>query len=188
MVNYVYPNLPNFIDPATVDNYQPHFVAEVKKNGWRCVAWKKDKLQLWTRRKTLINFHLPVTRGFLDLLPPDTMIDGELLDRRTKDLKDHYYAFDVMYIEGESVMHLPWWKRREKLELLLAKYGVWVELSAPVQVGFSTLYEQSILNGDEGIVIKDSNSKYIVDLNNCPYNPSWFKAKQPDKHFINKEA
>lgn len=30
MVKYCYPNLPNFIDPTTVDNYKPYYIAEAK--------------------------------------------------------------------------------------------------------------------------------------------------------------
>jgi len=187
MCKYIYPNLPNFIDASTVDNYQHGFVAEVKKNGWRCLAWKKKgELELWTRRHTLIKDPLPITREYLMQLPDNTMVDGELLDKRTKDIKDHYYAFDVLYIEGKSLMHLPYYERREKLELLISHNGIWVELAKPIQLGFSAYYKQAVADGDEGIVIKNIYSKYLIDLKSCPHNPSWFKAKRPENCFVNK--
>ena len=189
MCKYIFPNLPTWVDHSSVDNYKPHYIAEVKKNGWRCLAWRsKEGLELWTRRKTLIKDPLPKTREFLMQLPYNTIVDGELLDKRTKDIKDHYYAFDVLYIEGKSVMHLPWTARREKLENLVAQYGIWVELSKPVQFGFSTLYKQAVAEGDEGIVIKGVNSKYLIGLTECQHNPNWWKAKRQEKCFVNKEG
>lgn len=185
MCKYIYPNLPNFIDPKSVDDYKPNYIAEVKKNGWRCLAWrKKEGLELWTRRNTLIKDSLPKTREFLMQLPIDTIVDGELLDKRTKNIKDHYYAFDLLFLEGKSVMHLPWKARREKLETLVAQYAIWVELAKPIQLGFSTLYNLAVADGDEGIVIKNINSKYLVGLRESPHNPQWFKAKQAEKCFM----
>lgn len=186
MVKYYFPNLPNWIDPQSVEAYSPHYVAEVKKNGWRCLAWKKkDGLELWTRRQTKISDKLPITREYLSLLPPDTIIDGELIDRRTKSIKDHYYAFDILFYEGKSVMNFEWWQRRELLEKIVAKYGIWVELAQPKQLGFSHLYKMALESGDEGIVLKNAYSKYLVDLKKCPHNPHWFKAKQAEKCFVN---
>ena len=188
MCKYIYPNLANFIEETTVDNYKSVYVAEVKKTGWRCLAWKKDgKLELWTRRHTLIDYPLPITREYLMQLPDNTMVDGELLDKRTKNIKDHYYAFDVLYIEGESLMHLPYSARREKLELLISHYGVGVELAKPVQLGFSAYYKKAVADGYEGIVIKNIYSKYLIDLKSCPHNPQWFKAKRPVNSFMNKK-
>jgi ATP-dependent DNA ligase len=188
MVKYCYPNLPNWIDAKTVDNYKPYYIAEKKKNGWRCLAWrKKEGLELWTRRNTLIKDPLPKTRDLLMNLPEGTIIDGELLDKRTKEIKDHYYAFDVLFHEGKSVMNLAWKDRREILEKIIAQYSIWVELAEPIQLGFSTLYDVAVEKGDEGIVIKGINSKYVVDLKSCPHNPSWFKAKRPEKCFVNKK-
>lgn len=185
-MQYVFPNLPNWIEPSSVDNYKPHYVAEVKKNGWRCLGWKKKEgLELWTRRKTIIPDSLPKTREYLSQLPDGTIIDGELLDKRTKDIKDHYYAFDILFLEGKPVMHLPYVARRELLEVTIAKYGVWVELAKPIQLGFSALYDLAVKNGDEGIVIKHTKSKYLVGLSDCPHNPKWFKAKRAEKCFVN---
>lgn len=184
---YVYPNLPNWIDPMAVEKYQPHYIAEAKKNGWRCLAWrKKDGLELWTRRYTLIKDPLPKTRELLMNLPVNTIVDGELLDKRTKNIKDHYYMFDIQFLEGKSVMSRPWHERREILEKVVAQYGIWTELSEPIQLGFSALYKLAIEHEDEGIVIKNINSKYVVDLKSCPHNPQWFKAKRPEPCFVNK--
>jgi ATP-dependent DNA ligase len=186
MIKYCYPNLPTWVDHTTVDNYSPHYIAEVKKNGWRCLAWrKKEGLELWTRRHTLITDPLPITRGILMELPVDTMIDGELIDKRTKDTKDHYYAFDILFLSNVSVMGKQWLERRQRLEDTWNHFKLWgIELSQPIQLGFSTLYKQAVENGDEGIVIKGTKSRYVVDLKSCPHNKDWYKAKTPEKCFV----
>jgi len=186
MIKYCYPNVPNWIDETTVDNYKSGYVAERKKNGWRCLAVRDEKgLTLWTRRKTTIVSDLPVTRELLFHLPVGTVIDGELLDKRTKDIKDHYYAFDIQFLNNKSIMHLPWAERRKQLESVFTQNGLFgrVELSEPVQLGFSTLYKLAVADGDEGIVLKHSQSKYIVDIRKCPANDQWFKAKRAEKCF-----
>ena len=90
-MKYIYPNLPNWIDPSKVIDYdkKPSWIAERKKNGWRCLAVRDEGgLTLFTRRKTIIYDQLPVTRNALQRLPYATMIDGELMEKRTKDIKD----------------------------------------------------------------------------------------------------
>jgi bifunctional non-homologous end joining protein LigD len=188
MLKYCYPNLPQWIDHSTVDNYKAEYIAERKKNGWRCLAVKDDRgLVLWTRRHTIINDPLPITRGMLEKLPSGTVIDGELIDKRTKGTKDHYYAFDIQFYKGKSVMNLPWHQRRVALVNVLIFSHADVEISEPVQLGFSELYRLAIRTGDEGIVIKNINSKYVVDLKNCPVNSGWFKAKAPEKCFVEEK-
>ena len=187
-MKYCYPNMPNFIDSSTVDNYKKDYIAERKKNGWRCLAVRDEALALWTRKKTVIPDTLALTRWELMKLPEGTIIDGELLDKRTKDIKDHYYAFDIQFYKGESVMHLPWKERRDILETAIITNNVMIELAEPIMLGFSTLYKLAVETGDEGIVIKNVNSKYIINLNDCPHNPMWFKAKRPEQHFVNKEG
>lgn len=188
MINYYYPNSPCWIDSSTVDNYKGGWIAERKKNGWRCLTIIDEKLTLWTRRHTILRDDLPQTRKLLSRLPQGTVIDGELVDKRTKDIKDHYYAFDILFNKGESVMHLPWEKRRAQLESLFQECGLTgeMEMSEPIQLGFSTLYKLAVESGDEGIVLKKINSKYIVDCRRCPKNPFWLKAKVAEKQFVNK--
>jgi bifunctional non-homologous end joining protein LigD len=185
-MKYIYPNLPNWIDPAKVIDYdkKPSWIAERKKNGWRCLAVRDEEgLTLFTRRKTIIYDQLPVTRNALQRLPYSTIIDGELMEKRTKDIKDLFYAFDILYEGGKQLTSLPWKHRRERLEYVLN--GIeGIEISVPVCVGKSLLYDISIEEGNEGIVMKEINSKYLIDLNSCPHNPLWIKAKKPENSFL----
>lgn len=184
-MKYLYPNLPNWIDPSGLTEYDPkiEWVAERKKNGWRCLAMKNEEgLELWTRRHTIIHDPLPITREALSHLNAGTIIDGELMEKRTKDIKDHYYAFDILMYEGKLMTGFTWQLRRAILEQAL-KFIPGVEVSEPITVGKSHLYRVAVEQGDEGIVLKNVNSKYILDYNSCPTNPLWLKAKAPEKAF-----
>jgi ATP-dependent DNA ligase len=183
MIPYIYPNLPNWLDPNEVKSYdkKTDWIAERKKNGWRCLAiMREDGLKLWTRRNTLIPDLLPLTREMLHNLPVGTMLDGELMEKRTKDIKDQYYCFDILYLEGQPLMSLAWKDRRKYLESLI---DIGLDISSPISLGKSLLYDQAIGDGDEGIVMKNINSKYMVDLKSCPHNPYWIKAKKPENAF-----
>lgn len=185
-MRYFYPNLPNWLDPSLVVEYdkKPSWIAERKKNGWRCLAIRdENSLTLMTRRNTLINDPLPVTRNALQNLLPSTIIDGELMEKRTKDIKDLFYAFDILFDNGKQVTGLPWKERRQRLEKALKGIDG-IEISEPVSVGKSYLYDLAIQEGNEGIVMKEINSKYIVDFSKCPSNPHWIKAKRAENHFL----
>ncbi|RPJ11835.1 MAG: hypothetical protein EHM36_00725 [Deltaproteobacteria bacterium] len=189
-MNYIYPNVPNWLDPSEVSQFdrKPEWIAERKKNGWRCLAVRNSTaLELWTRRHSLIPDELPKTRAALSMLKPDTIIDGELLDKRTKDTKDHYYAFDIIYNEGKLLASMPWILRRKILEEVLQDIPD-IEISIPVTLGKSHLYQVAIEEGDEGIVLKNTDSKYLIDYQSCPSNPYWIKAKQPEKCFKTQEG
>lgn len=183
-MKYIYPNLPSAIPPLSLVDYNDEWIAERKKNGWRCLAVRTDKgLELWTRRHTLIKDPLPETRANLLRLPVNTMLDGELMEKRTKEIKDKYYAFDIIFFKNQPLVHLAWTERRKYLEYSLLSNDIGVDISSPVRENFKSLYDVSVEEGDEGVVIKKATSPYVVDLRSCPANPYWLKAKRPEPCF-----
>jgi DNA ligase-1 len=184
MMTYIYPMMPNYISSSMIPQFDKdkHYIGEIKKNGWRCLAVKESgALLLWTRHKTLIHDALPLTRDALSHLPDGTIIDGELIDKRTKDIKDVYYAFDIISLKGENLCGEPWSIRRNLLEQTLD--GIDVQISEPVSTGKAFLYKLALEKGEEGIVMKHIKSKYIVSTSGCVSNPLWVKAKRPEKCF-----
>ena len=159
-------------------------------NGWRCLAYKdKDaKLYLLTKHKTLITDPLPDLREDLcKIMPANTMLDGELIDKRTPGIKQTYYLFDLLRVSGEDITGWSWLKRRELLEGLVdtAQRAELILLSVPVEVGKKNLYYQAIgEEGCEGIVMKKKDSKYLASKTSCQDNPFWISCKQPEKHSL----
>jgi len=58
-------------------------------------------------------------------LPINTIIDGELMEKRTKDIKDHFFDFDILFLNDKSVMHLTWKERRKLLEDTFRKNDIY---------------------------------------------------------------
>ena len=187
MLKYYYPCLPNrlHVDSPYLRELDksPKWVAEVKRNGWRCGAYRGLVLTLWTRKKTTIDDPLPTLREALfNMIPEQTIIDGELLEKRTKTVKELFYAFDIIVYRNNPVFMYLWKERRLLLESVIKPIKGLVELSIPVNIGKTKLYYDSIGTEDcEGIVLKKVDSPYLVGARDCPQNPYWLKVKRAEK-------
>jgi ATP-dependent DNA ligase len=196
-MKYLFPCIPNRINPEskyfdTLDKDR-RWIAQVKKNGWRCLVYKEDgKVILWNRHKRLITEALPEIRESFQSLPDETILDGELIfTRRVKDIPEAFYLFDVIIFKGDLLYQKSFSKRRGILEIIHKDYlsmSPVIELARQVQVGKKALYYQSI-EGDlnEGIVMKNLDSKYPISDRISIRNPHWIKVKKTEKHLIAKE-
>lgn len=186
-MRYYFPSMPNRIDiesrQFTQTENDPQWIAEVKKNGWRCLAYRTNKLILWTRRHTTIPDALPLLRAELfSMIPENTVIDGELLEKRTKEVKELFYAFDILVYRNVPLFKHTWRERRLILESVIQPIRGMVELSDPQTHDKRALYFDNITNPDvEGLVIKKAESPYLYGLTDCPKNPFWMKVKRPEK-------
>jgi len=200
-MKYYFPCKPNRLSPGSdlfrrLDN-DPNWIAEVKKNGWRCLT-EGGALTLWTRHHTTINDPLPELRGLLtEILPNGCIIDGELLQNRTKQIKGVYYVFDLLVVNGKLITGLPLWNRRQILEaifepamLKIADRGGNVhpvEIAHQYQLGKVKLYYDSIAGEEnEGIVLKQVNSTYNASESRCLQNPYWLKVERIENHIYTR--
>jgi bifunctional non-homologous end joining protein LigD len=83
-----------------------------------------------------------------------------------------YMAFDLLYLDGESLMRLPYTERRARLEALALDGAAWRTPAYHAGEG-QALFEASAAQGLEGVVAKRLDS---------PYEPgrrggSWLKIK-----------
>lgn len=95
----------------------------------------------------------------------------------------HYMIFDVMYLNGESLMELPWEERSARLQdwfenvfVPFPEYAGLVTLSAPFETedGKRTLLKWAEDHNEEGIVFKRRQSKYQPGKR--PVN-HWYRIK-----------
>jgi ATP-dependent DNA ligase len=187
-MKYYFPCKPNRLSATSnlftrLDN-DAGWIAEVKKNGWRCLAYKEGgALTLWTRHHTTINDPLPELRGLLtEMLPDGCVIDGELLQNRTKEIKGVYYVFDLLMLDGAPITGLPLWNRRQLLEATVTPTGP-IELATQHRIGKVKLYHDSIEGeANEGIVLKHIDSTYNASESRCLQNPYWLKVKRVENH------
>ena len=182
MPKYLSPSHPFF---AELDN-SPKYVAEVKKNGWRGLIFRENRVYLMTRHNTFIKEPMEELKDYiLQTVPKDTILDGELIHYRTKADKKRYYLFDIIMLKGKLLNKLPLSERRKILEGIITDPPDFMELSQWVRIGKKNLYYQSINNDlNEGIVLKKLDSIYPISDRKSIDNPFWIKVKKVENHVI----
>jgi bifunctional non-homologous end joining protein LigD len=159
---------------------------EVKWDGVRAIAYiKPGRLRLESRNLNEITEGYPEVRGILrDLGMRDTVLDGEIvafddagrpsferLQRRmhvtspssirrlSKSTPVVYAIFDLLYLDGHSLMGLPYEERRVRLEGLGLGGPAWRVPAFHPGRG-QALLEATEAQGLEGVVAKRLNSRY----------------------------
>src|SRR5450432_351988 len=161
---------------------------EVKWDGVRAIAYAKPgRLRLESRNLNEITDAYPEVRGILrDLGMRDVVLDGEIvafdqshpprpsferLQRRmhvtsptsirrlSKSMPVVYAIFDLLYLDGRSLMGLPYEERRAWLEELELSGPAWRVPAVHPGRG-QALWEATEAQGLEGIVAKRLDSRY----------------------------
>nr|MDQ4041824.1 hypothetical protein [Actinomycetota bacterium] len=172
---------------------------EVKWDGVRAIAFAEPgRLRLQSRNLNDITPRYPELRGLTEQLGARTAIlDGEVVafgpdgrpdfgrlqqrmhvasDSRVKRLASSipvvYVVFDLLYLEGRSLMALPYAQRRARLEALELGGPAW-QVPAYAREHGQALLDATLEQGLEGIVAKRLD---------CPYEPGrrsagWVKVK-----------
>ncbi|MBI5553191.1 MAG: ATP-dependent DNA ligase [Candidatus Diapherotrites archaeon] len=94
------------------------------------------------------------------------------------------YAFDVVLIESENLMGLPFSERRQRLESLIGsgerlKPSEFIVAHSPVEL--DVFFDFCIQEGLEGIIAKDLNAPYIAGARKF----AWVKLKKSYKSGLN---
>jgi bifunctional non-homologous end joining protein LigD len=170
---------PSFIEPmqAQPAGKLPEgagWLYEIKLDGYRCLAVKKDReTTLFSRNKRSFNRRFPQIVQALESLEAGTILDGEIValdksgrpsfnllqNHRSEDLKICFYVFDVLLYRGKSLLQVPLAKRRRLLDAI-------VGLREPIRLSetFAGAREKLIAAvgklGLEGLIAKREESLY----------------------------
>ena len=135
----------------------PTWVAEPKKNGWRCLACAGIRGDsLWSRHGRQIAKHDALRQALMEM--DIAQIDGELMIK-----SGVLWAFDLLALDGESRLALPYSERRALLKEYIAT------TSEPELIRLvpswegrdkNCAYQTALEDGDEGIVFKRSDRAY----------------------------
>ena len=125
---------PTFIEPMYAEAVRTLpdgelWTYEAKLDGYRCLAARRSSgVVLWSRRGNGFSDRFPQIARACDKLPPDTLIDGEVIaiDERGRISfnalqRSHgrahlqFYAFDILIHRARNVTGLPLEQRRERL-------------------------------------------------------------------------
>ncbi|HHU50885.1 MAG TPA: ATP-dependent DNA ligase [Firmicutes bacterium] len=181
------------------------FLFEIKWDGLRCLAFLTDRTRLQSRNQSDITLQYPELWETHRLLrTKDTILDGEIIvlaegapsffqlqsRMRSKTersiragMRNHpviYVLFDLLYLEGRSLLDLPFQQRRAYLENLYTP-SPHLLLSECFPEHGRSLFAQVKKAGLEGLVGKDRNSLYFPGKR----SPVWRKCRvTKSDHFL----
>jgi bifunctional non-homologous end joining protein LigD len=157
------------------------FAYEVKWDGFRAIVSAEGPLRVRSRRGWDMTEHV----GFLAELPVRAVLDGELVSLDADGKPDFpqlcecvlqhcsipltYLAFDVLSVEGQSVVSRPYRERRRLLEDLRLDGTRW-RVPEAFEDG-EALWEAVCEHGLEGVVAKRRSGRYMSGKG------GWMKTK-----------
>lgn len=169
-----------------------NWLCEIKFDGYRALAGvqRGQAPRLWSRNeKSLAADYPEVVAGLQKLKCRDALIDGEIValdaagrshfqllqQRAAAEARPpiHYYAFDLLQLDGRSFRDQPIEVRRAALERLMAKAPPPLRLSAVFSVAPAELLKEAARMKLEGIVAKAAGSLYEVGRR----SGAWLKCR-----------
>jgi bifunctional non-homologous end joining protein LigD len=187
---------PRFIEPmkAKLVEQPPttgDWLYELKFDGIRLIAIKNgEKVSLLSRNQNEQSRRFPEVVQAMKALPVrECVIDGEVvaldeegrssfqllqgLEMEGQKSPVYFYAFDLLQLDGKSLVSLPLEARKDVLEKLCGDGGDPIRYSGPVGSDAKGLLAEVKRRGLEGIIGK---------LHNSPYEPgrrsgAWIKVK-----------
>jgi bifunctional non-homologous end joining protein LigD len=185
--------MPGFVEPclATLRDKVPsgdRWIHEIKFDGYRLQLHKNEndirfftrRGHDWTRRfGSLVEaaWHLPATKLILDgevIVPTETghsdfgALESDLGSRRSD--RFVYHVFDLLYIDGQSLVGCALVNRKEVLAELLRGQNCPIRLSEHLEGGGEPLFTQACKLELEGIVSKRKDATYRSGR-----SPDWTK-------------
>ncbi|MDD1687500.1 ATP-dependent DNA ligase [Methanoregula sp.] len=171
--------------------------AEFKYDGSRFQFHKKGNwARLYSRRLEDVTAALPdVIEQLMSATDHDVILDGEVIAikggkpmpfqsvlrrlRRKHDIAEAKEAiemvpnvFDILYLDGETLIDLPFSERRKKLVDVVTMF-IAPQTTSSDQAAIETVYENALAAGHEGIMIKVPASPYTPGQR----GKNWIKIK-----------
>lgn len=150
---------------------------EIKFDGYRAIAvLNPPALELWSRNHKPLAGFPEVNAALTRLRCRNAVLDGEIVA-----LDEHgrsrfqllqglelgaqrppvvYYVFDLLFLDGKSLLAEPLEHRRAALEALVGRDGAHLKLSPEFDVAPAALLSEAQRNGLEGIIAKTPGSRY----------------------------
>ncbi len=144
----------------------PEWIFERKLDGIRMLAFKNGTdVKLYSRNRLLQ--HYPAVAAAIAKLPvDDAILDGEAAWE--PDSQIGYHVFDILWLDGRSVMSLPLDDRRALLKDLPLR----APLARVYEINDDKPWERACSEGWEGVIAKLRTSPY--EHRRSPY---WLKMK-----------
>lgn len=161
---------------------------EIKWDGYRALAFmNKNTLELKSRNDKSFNEKFYVVYDALKALNLNAVIDGEIVVLNNKGVSDFgslqnwrseadgeliFYAFDILWYNGYSLMALPLYERKQVLKSVLQETDT-IKISEAFDVPGVQFFNTAKKMGLEGIIAKKADSVYT----HGDRNSDWLKIK-----------
>lgn len=162
---------------------------EIKLDGYRTLAYiDKKKVKLYSRNENDFTQAFPSIVKELSQWGVQAILDGEMVILDKKGKSDfqlmqnyqktfhgslYYYVFDLLYLNGKDMRHLPLIKRKEELKNLLADSPLeFVRFNDHVEEHGIAFFEKAKKFDLEGIIAKKQQSSYVSKRSH-----EWLKIK-----------
>jgi bifunctional non-homologous end joining protein LigD len=144
----------------------PEWLFERKLDGIRLLAFKQGGEVRLLSRNRLPQSYPSVREAIASLPVPDVILDGEAAwDPRSRVA---YHVFDILWLDGRSVMARPLEERRALLRTL----ALGPPLAAVAEIQDARPWERACAEGWEGVIAKRRGSPYEHRR-----SPHWLKMK-----------
>jgi bifunctional non-homologous end joining protein LigD len=151
------------------------WIFEIKWDGYRALAEiQKGKVQLLSRNNQSFNTRFKPIVKALESFSFSALLDGEivLLDekgipsfqliqnyQRLAQGQLKYYVFDLLYLEGYDLRHLPLVQRKDLLKKILPESEI-IHYCEHVEAKGISYFQEASEKGLEGIIAKKATSLY----------------------------
>ncbi len=172
-------DFPGFISPMLASPIEKAFsdqnwIYELKIDGYRIVSTKNNRnINLFSRNGNDFNQKYSNIREELQQLKANFIIDGEvsywvdgkadfqkLQDNYSRQENLHYFAFDILWLNGHDLSSLPLIKRKELLKTLLTDAGTHIHYLEHIEKEGEKFFHEIEDQELEGIIAKRKDSHY----------------------------
>jgi len=167
---------------------EPGWLYEIKWDGYRAISYlEKGGTGIYSRNNLEFTQFTSISES-LDSLNLNAILDGEIVAlkddgsadfgalqnwKNTQRAKLHYYLFDILWLEGYSLLSLTLSQRRQVLEAIVPKEHESLKLSQAYLTSGIDFFDAAKRMKLEGIIAKRADSFYSSDSR----SREWLKIK-----------
>jgi bifunctional non-homologous end joining protein LigD len=166
----------------------PNWIFEIKHDGFRALAViEGGQCRFYSRNKHRLTGFRDLAEAIArELHVESAILDGELvaadergrtvfaaLMQRSRDIQ--YFAFDLLWLNGQDLRPLPLVARKDRLKRLLPTRSPQILYVDYTRGAGTELYHLACELDLEGIVAKEASAPYVQH----PTKPTWIKIKNP---------
>lgn len=186
------PMLATLVDKIPSGN---DWIFEIKWDGYRAISLcNKQHVEIISRNNKSFNKKFYTVTKILEKLQLHAVLDGEIVViknngvasfeslqnwRSEADGELIYYVFDLLWLNGYSLLNVPLYKRKELLKQLLPVETI-IRESQSLNFSTNNFLKIATKWGLEGLIAKKASSLYIQDIRST----EWLKIKVKKRHEV----